>query len=202
VQGQTESSSHSWQNSSNPYDVDASGEVTLLDILALVNYLNEQRKALHAPTVVGTPSLYYDVSGDGLCTVIDVLLVIDSIEATRGPSGEGEGSTCNPQLSLCETNQEAEETNPALSVATHSPGVYGGSQELAPQAVGDARTHESPSSIPVPRTGGNETDIGDDIVGPLAEKDLLPDVTKTSLALDALLLDAIAEDVAVAHRAP
>jgi len=86
-----------YHNYKNPYDVDKSGEVSTLDALLIINYLNRFGPG---PVERGTPGYCLDVNGDGLVTALDALLVLNEInrritigEIVGGegePEGEGE----------------------------------------------------------------------------------------------------------------
>jgi hypothetical protein len=66
-----------WQNPLNKYDVDASGFVSGLDALLIINRLIEAGGSFALPVVPIVPP-YLDVSGDGaLCSPLDALQVIN-----------------------------------------------------------------------------------------------------------------------------
>ena len=68
-----------WQNSVDAADVTGDGDVTPLDVLMLINFVNSH---LDTPAVADsghTPPPYYDVNGDGYVTSTDVLLVINRL---------------------------------------------------------------------------------------------------------------------------
>jgi hypothetical protein len=75
----------SWQNSSNPLDVNGDGQVTPLDALAIINQLNQQGGGS-----LGTPPLgahdYFDVAGTGTLTPLDALMIINALN-TRPTAG-------------------------------------------------------------------------------------------------------------------
>ncbi len=83
-----------FHNEDEPYDVNDDGDVTALDALLIVNYLNT-----YGPGEVGfgDPGYGYDVNGDGAVTALDALLIVNelnqlesSAEAVGGEGGEGE----------------------------------------------------------------------------------------------------------------
>lgn len=85
-----------WTNAINRFDVDASGDVTALDALAVINELNRERfvnsaeELMAAAEVVDFPNRFYDVSGDGRLTALDALRVINrlnEIDSSSEPSG-------------------------------------------------------------------------------------------------------------------
>ncbi len=86
-----------WQNPTNHYDVNNSGEVSPIDVLLLINYINGTPvNPLPLPKPAGLP--FYDVSGDGNATAQDVLLIINEINRLNDQSGgEGEADS-QPRL--------------------------------------------------------------------------------------------------------
>ena len=97
-----------WQNAANPLDVNASGVITTLDALIIVNRLN-----LNGPAVLPPPgqpidpggppafpsSLFYDVNGDGRVTVLDALSVINFLNARQSGALVGAGEMTVGQTS-------------------------------------------------------------------------------------------------------
>jgi len=75
-----------FHNDDNPEDVNGNGEVSSVDALVIINYLNT-----FGPGSVGEgdPALGYDVNNDGFVTSLDALLVINDLNA----SGNGGGGT-------------------------------------------------------------------------------------------------------------
>ncbi len=67
-----------YHNEANPADVDGDGQVTPLDPLLLVNYLNNNGPGVIDPEGEGA-GFNLDVDGDGLVTPLDVLIVINHI---------------------------------------------------------------------------------------------------------------------------
>ncbi len=64
-----------WQNPTNPLDVNDDGEVTPIDALVVINYLNSNGEG---PLPVNFTGPYYlDVNGDGSATPLDALAVIN-----------------------------------------------------------------------------------------------------------------------------
>ncbi len=66
-----------WQNTANPYDVNANGIVNPIDALVLINYLNAHGFGPLPATFTGPD--YLDVNGDGSITPLDALGVINYI---------------------------------------------------------------------------------------------------------------------------
>ncbi len=85
-----------WQNPTNRHDVNNSLNVSPIDALLLINYLNSfPVNPLPLPKPANLP--FYDVSGDGNATAEDVLLVINEINRLNLSGGEGEANG-QPQL--------------------------------------------------------------------------------------------------------
>jgi hypothetical protein len=83
-----------FHNAALPYDVDNSGNVSPIDVLILINYLNQVGSTLPpAPIPPEKPSYYFDVAGDGAVTPLDVLMVINYLnqQAQQGSQQAGEG---------------------------------------------------------------------------------------------------------------
>jgi hypothetical protein len=76
-----------FHNESNPYDVNADGQVNPLDALLIINSIS--RNGGPGPiSQFPSPDRFYDVNGDGLITALDALLIINFIN--RRQRGEGE----------------------------------------------------------------------------------------------------------------
>ncbi len=85
-----------FQNAAGRFDVNASGDVSPIDILQIVNALNRANTNSIDLDPLNPPSAppYLDVNGDGKIQPIDALAVLNYIERNllgRGGSGEGEG---------------------------------------------------------------------------------------------------------------
>nr|WP_150122655.1 dockerin type I domain-containing protein [Rhodopirellula islandica] len=85
-----------YHNDIEPHDVNSDEEVTALDALTIINYLN-----IYGPGPVGfgDPGFGYDVNADGFVTALDALLVINHLNQITRPTGtvnngeeESEGS--------------------------------------------------------------------------------------------------------------
>ena len=78
-------------NHDNPYDVNHGGDVTAVDALAIINYLNTYGPG---PVGEGDLGLCYDVNADGFVTALDALLVLNEIgrEDVTPTVGDGESS--------------------------------------------------------------------------------------------------------------
>jgi len=76
-----------WQNPQNQLDVDADGNVSPLDVLILINYLNSR-----SGTLTDFQKPFLDVSGDDDISPLDALLVINYLNSGLR-DGEGESSS-------------------------------------------------------------------------------------------------------------
>jgi len=87
-----------WQNRDNPMDVNKSGgPADALDVLLIINHINgAEDEKLPAPARPSDVNVYVDVNGDGLCTPLDVLLLINDINSQAGAQGEGEITVVEP----------------------------------------------------------------------------------------------------------
>jgi len=77
-----------WQNPDNRFEVNDDGNVSPVDVLTLINYINR----FGAGDLDGTRPAnqpYYDVNGDGAATTVDVLQLIGQINLLN-QQGEGE----------------------------------------------------------------------------------------------------------------
>ncbi len=111
------------RNPANPLDVDASQQVTPIDALIVINYLdaNPGRWALPEDQVTQPP--FYDVNGDAQCTPHDALLVINFIGTQQGPEAEGEQTTPDllPAATEATVPQLPPSTAPVCTSATVQP---------------------------------------------------------------------------------
>ena len=144
-----------FHNDSNPHDVDGSGEITAIDALIIINYLNTYGPG---PVGEGDPALGYDVNLDGIVSALDALLVLNELEriAAEGPGGtvgngdpneiEGEDPSGTNGGGLNEILAEGE----APSVAPQESGQDNlSTQNFAQFTVNDSNEtgpNESPSS--------------------------------------------------------
>jgi hypothetical protein len=80
-------SSHVWQNTARPNDVNNDGSVTPLDALIIFNYLNTFGPG-PVPTT-GSPPPFYDVNGDDSITPLDALRIFNELNTGGSPEGEG-----------------------------------------------------------------------------------------------------------------
>ncbi len=113
------SSANAWRSSTNPYDVNGSGDVTPLDALIIVNYLNEHPGDPLLPNAATVSPPFYDVSGDNLCTPQDALLVINWLRHQREGSSEGESDAPSLQAAA-EATTEKTDGSPAGTLSART----------------------------------------------------------------------------------
>ncbi|MEM9364816.1 MAG: DUF4465 domain-containing protein [Planctomycetota bacterium] len=96
-----------WQNAVDRFDVDASGNVSAVDALRVINRLNSQEtETLDAPSDAGEPhQRYYDVSGDGRVTALDALQIINRLnDPSVETSEDGSGEPITPEVNRTVSN--------------------------------------------------------------------------------------------------
>ena len=82
-----------WQNPSERRDVTGEGDISPLDALVLINYINSHTApgpAVPVPPDPAEPPPYYDVNGDGWVSAIDVIIIINYLNDQANSVGEGE----------------------------------------------------------------------------------------------------------------
>lgn len=86
------------QNPSNFFDVNASGAVSALDALLVINKLSRDANGASSIPVTGDEDVpnYYDVNGDQFISVRDALNVINEISRGTAANGEGESVAAAP----------------------------------------------------------------------------------------------------------
>jgi hypothetical protein len=109
-----------YHNHHNPYDVDHSGQVTAMDALAIINYLNT-----YGPGPVGRidNGYCYDVNSDEMISALDVLLVLNEINRIKlggGTVGSSEGAEPEAEVPVPrpDTTSAPPATNPAQPLTT------------------------------------------------------------------------------------
>ncbi len=85
-----------WQNPLHPYDVNADGQTSPIDVLTLINDINSSGSRGLVPLISPSPPPYLDPSGDGQITPNDVLVVVNYLNLSgaglisSASAGEGE----------------------------------------------------------------------------------------------------------------
>jgi hypothetical protein len=109
-----------YQNPGLFADVNKSGQVTPIDALIAINYINSHPNGELPPdpTPPATPEYYYDVNGDDRCSAEDVLAIVNIINSSALSAGEGESAVL-PLVSTAptETPQDADSSLPAMMLA-------------------------------------------------------------------------------------
>jgi len=96
-----------WHNATLPFDVNADGQMTPVDVLHIINSINELgTRSLSTARSLEPP--YYDVNHDNLITAADVLEIINYLNQQNTDGAEGEPSV--PQ------STPNSPTNPASNV--------------------------------------------------------------------------------------
>lgn len=114
-----------YQNFLQHADVDASGNVTSLDALTIINRLNGDPEFMLPPmtTAADFDGIYYDVSGDGLVTSLDALQVInwlndyevvDDSDAAIVPANEASGEALKTLQIAIRSDREDEDANSGI----------------------------------------------------------------------------------------
>ncbi len=83
-------------NTHNSLDVNNDGQVTAMDALILVNYLNQNGPQVLGPKPdngEGEPAQFIDVNNDGAISPIDVLIIINHLNNAAAPRSSGEGES-------------------------------------------------------------------------------------------------------------
>ncbi|QDT09369.1 dockerin type I domain-containing protein [Planctomycetes bacterium K23_9] len=106
---QVEENSTPFHNDSNPFDVDASGEVSPLDALIIINYINEN--GVGEITNV-EPRFNFDVNGDGVVSPLDILLVLNELDAIRQQQNNTVGGE-EPSGELIVPSDQIADTTPS-----------------------------------------------------------------------------------------
>ena len=139
----------SWQNPVRPTDVNGDGDVTALDALVLINYINAHNGDVSLPAHE-LPPPYLDVDGNGLVTAADVLVVINQLNnaATSSSSaGNCQGESPGPSF--------AEGESPDVGGLTRlSPSLASPLTVLPARAVGDAHHETTMAALDRPPVAG------------------------------------------------
>jgi hypothetical protein len=83
-----------YQNPALAADVNKSGQVTPIDALIVINYINSHPggELPPDPAPPATPEFYYDVNGDGRCDAGDVLIIVNVLNGASLSAAEGESA--------------------------------------------------------------------------------------------------------------
>jgi len=86
-----------WRNYASPMDVDKDGQITALDVLAIVNYLNSDLSKNLFTAPVPNPPIYLDTIEDQSVSALDALFVINFLNSSSAFSSEGEEESLFPK---------------------------------------------------------------------------------------------------------
>ncbi len=109
-----------YQNPAVFADVNRSGQVTPIDALIVINYINSHPTGALPPdpTPPATPEFYYDVNGDGKCDAQDVLIIVNILNSAALSGAEGESAVLPLEsTSLSEPAQIADAGLSAMMLA-------------------------------------------------------------------------------------
>ena len=106
-----------WQNPIQPLDAVSNRVISSSDAVAILNELNAKQfhdagSPVLNPPPEGIAPIYFDVSGDGVISPIDVLLVINFLNANGTVQAEGESSDSQPKI--CTPDENGQLTAPIL----------------------------------------------------------------------------------------
>jgi hypothetical protein len=86
------------QNPANRLDVNADGNISPLDVLLIVNFLNFAGSPSVPVTSLEAPPPYRDVNGNNFVDPLDVLDVVNYLNARSNQNGEGEGESSQTMM--------------------------------------------------------------------------------------------------------
>lgn len=111
-----------FQNPALAADVNKSGQVTPIDALIVINYINSHPDGALPPDPIppATPEFYYDVNGNGRVDAGDVLAVVNVLNSAALSGAEGEGGVLPSELSSRESLPTAEAVLPLLAVPDYT----------------------------------------------------------------------------------
>jgi hypothetical protein len=154
-----------WHNSANPFDVNNDQDVTPLDALLVINYLNAvgPRDLTDPPSGEGPPR-FIDINGDGSLSPLDALQVIIYLNSGGG-SGEaylsnsgtgdaggaavaGQGELTANAFAEAVTGSVASAAAPILPSALFEVSALNGAQSLSPAPTNGSALRSMSNSAP------------------------------------------------------
>jgi hypothetical protein len=81
-----------WRNSDNALDVNGDGQVTAIDALLGINYINTHDTTQPLPPVRQAGEKCFDVNNDGYISAVDILMVINQLNKPQIPPPSGEAT--------------------------------------------------------------------------------------------------------------
>ncbi|MCM2369563.1 DUF4465 domain-containing protein [Aporhodopirellula aestuarii] len=176
-----------WRNVVLNADVNASGDVTAVDALAIINRLNaDDSFDLPLPeTSAEFVGIYYDVSGDGIVTSLDALQVINWLNVHDGGAASAEPTpsdlTAAPQsMAIAATTAGVMGSTPVSTATTSLVAVDGG------VVTGSSSPIEAPpttqSALPVEILGVDDSASAANRIDPAVADIALSDLELLSTA--------------------
>jgi VCBS repeat-containing protein len=101
-----------WHNATLPFDVNADGQMTPVDVLHIINSINEFG-IRSLPTDRDVQAPYYDVNHDNLITAADALEIINFLNQQNTGGAEGE-STVPLEIPNPSTTSDSDVEDPSL----------------------------------------------------------------------------------------
>ncbi|MGV3485320.1 MAG: dockerin type I domain-containing protein, partial [Planctomycetaceae bacterium] len=112
-----------FHNESNPYDVNADGQVNPLDALLIINSMS--RHGGPGPIeAFPSPDRFYDVNGDGYITALDALLIINFLNRQNRGAGE-QSPEPEAQPDAIAQDSALRRSQPAAAPMTAAPMTFG-----------------------------------------------------------------------------
>jgi hypothetical protein len=140
-----------FQNPALAADVNKSGQVTPIDALIVINYINSHPDGELPPDPIppATPEFYYDVNGNGRVDAGDVLTVVNVLNSAALSGAEGEGVTSLSSLPAKQALPTAEASLPLLAVPDYT--QFARATDEATNAARRVRATSVPAAPVLPR---------------------------------------------------
>jgi len=146
-----------FQNPVLAADVNKSGQVTPIDALIVINYINSNvdpglgyAPLPPDPTPPATPEFYYDVNGDGRVSAQDVLIIVNILNSAAQSGAEGEDAMLPDAAPLAQMLPTAVAALPLLAVPDYTQFARATGQAATATRQGSvASSATSPSDEPV-----------------------------------------------------
>jgi hypothetical protein len=155
-----------FQNTMNPLDVDADGEVAPIDALQVINDLNAHGARPLVASWFDAPSSYLDVNGDHEVSPLDALLVINELNRAAASSSAVQAVTAPATEQLTGSviasvpTARARLTETATAQATAET-LLGQSASHEDRSVGVAEAASAGQSVPTPQLAQSARDEAD-----------------------------------------
>ncbi len=142
-----------WRNPLNPLDVDASGLVSPLDALDVLDaFLAETSATLPPPSAANPLSMYLDTNGDNMLTAIDVLTVVQGLVAGTTSATMAAAPAASSQVTSTISTAPSSQASdaPIVTSQTQSPPVQPMALTFSGQAISTANAPTNPVSSATP----------------------------------------------------